>query len=136
MKKTVATLAIIALFSISLLTLNLRTVKAEELVGDVNGDGMVNLKDVLLAGLAFGSTPDSPKWNQHADINSDNMIDMLDIYAIASHFGEKTTVITLTVRICPRFLNLRSRGRWINAYIRLPEGYNASDIDVSSIRLN
>lgn len=137
MRKAVSAIAIIALFSISVLALNLQTAKADELVGDVNGDGVVDLKDVYAAGSAFGSTPESPKWNQRVDINGDNKIDMVDMYIIASHFGEKTvTVITLTVHVCPRFLNLRSKGRWITVYIKLPEGYNASDVDVSSIRLN
>jgi len=46
------------------------------------------------------------------------------------------TAITATVDIHPTVLNLWSRGRWVSAYIELPQGYNPSDIDVSSIRLN
>ena len=41
-----------------------------------------------------------------------------------------------TINIDPDTLNLRSEGLWITAYIELPQGYNASDTDVSSIRLN
>jgi len=44
--------------------------------------------------------------------------------------------ITATMDVNPDALNLRSQGRWITVYIELPEGYNVSDIDVSSIRLN
>jgi len=33
-------------------------------------------------------------------------------------------------------LNLISKGKWITAYIELPNGYSVSEIDISSIRLN
>jgi len=36
----------------------------------------------------------------------------------------------------PDTLNLNSKGKWVTAYIELPEGYNVSDIDVSSVLLN
>ena len=38
--------------------------------------------------------------------------------------------------IDPNTLNLKSMGRWITAYIQLPEGYNAEDIDANTILLN
>jgi len=44
--------------------------------------------------------------------------------------------VEATVDIDPDALNLRSQGMWITAYIELPEGYNVSDINVSSIMLN
>jgi len=44
--------------------------------------------------------------------------------------------ITATVDIDPDTLNLKSESKWITAYIELPEGYDVSDINVSSILLN
>ena len=42
-----------------------------------------------------------------------------------------------TVEIYPETLCLHSLfGRWITAYIELPEGYDVSDIDISTVRLN
>jgi len=41
-----------------------------------------------------------------------------------------------TIDIDPDTLNLRSRGKWITCYVELPEGYNVSDIDVTSVMLN
>jgi hypothetical protein len=41
-----------------------------------------------------------------------------------------------TIDIDPDVLNLKSKGKWITAYVEFPEGYNVSDIDVSSILLN
>ena len=45
-------------------------------------------------------------------------------------------VVTAIIDINPYTLNLKSKGKWITAYIELPEGYNVSDIDVSTIMLN
>ncbi|MEW6593085.1 MAG: hypothetical protein AB1305_05375 [Candidatus Hadarchaeota archaeon] len=45
-------------------------------------------------------------------------------------------VVQATVDIKPDTLNMRSEGRWITAYIELPEGYNVREIDVGSILLN
>jgi len=46
------------------------------------------------------------------------------------------TPVKVNVYYCPKTLNLESEGRWIMATIRLPKGYNASDVDVSSLLLN
>lgn len=43
--------------------------------------------------------------------------------------------LTATVDIKPDTLNVNMRGRWITAYIGLPEGYNISDIDPLTILL-
>ena len=59
------------------------------LVGDVNGDGRVDLKDIALVARAFGSTPSSPNWNPYADINGDGIVNMKDIILVARHFGEQ-----------------------------------------------
>jgi hypothetical protein len=45
-------------------------------------------------------------------------------------------VITADVKITPQSLNLKSNGRWVMAHIKLPDGYSAADIDVSTIRLD
>jgi parallel beta-helix repeat protein len=58
------------------------------LVGDVNGDGRVDLKDMALVAHAFGSTPTSPNWNPAADLNGDGTVNMQDIALAARHFGQ------------------------------------------------
>ena len=45
-------------------------------------------------------------------------------------------IIQVTVDINPNTLNLNSKGKWITAYIELPEGYNVVDIDVDTVLLN
>lgn len=44
--------------------------------------------------------------------------------------------INATVDSIPNTLSLRSKRKYITAFIELPEDYNVSDIDVSSISLN
>ena len=45
-------------------------------------------------------------------------------------------VLTATVDIHPEALNLGSRGKWITTYIEFPEGYDITNINVSTIMLN
>lgn len=48
----------------------------------------------------------------------------------------KAVSLEATVDIKPETLNVNMRGKWITAYIILPEGYNATDIDQSTILLD
>jgi len=45
-------------------------------------------------------------------------------------------MIPATIDIDSDTLNLRSRGRWITAYIEFPEGYDVNDINVTTVMLN
>ena len=46
---------------------------------DLNSDGEINIEDLALVGLAFGSYPSHPRWNPKADVNKDDTIDILDL---------------------------------------------------------
>ena len=56
--------------------------------GDVNGDGIVDIGDISLCALAFGSMPEEPRWNPIVDCNQDCIIDIFDLVMIGIHFGE------------------------------------------------
>jgi hypothetical protein len=58
------------------------------LMGDVNGDGFVNMKDIALVARAFGSHPGSPNWNPACDLNGDGVVNMKDIALVARNFGQ------------------------------------------------
>jgi hypothetical protein len=84
----------------SMLTLSVRLAKADVLVGDLNGDSKVDIKDLGEAGKAFGShgpnfwSPGSPPdsdWNQNADLNVDNQVNLHDLIIICSNYGESTS---------------------------------------------
>jgi thermitase len=57
------------------------------ILGDVNGDGKVDGKDIVLAAWSFGTVPGNSRWNPDADINQDGKIDGKDIVMVARSFG-------------------------------------------------
>jgi hypothetical protein len=58
------------------------------IIGDLNGDGKVDITDLAMASAAFGSYPGHPRWNPAADINRDNRIDIQDIARVSANFGK------------------------------------------------
>ena len=53
---------------------------------DVNGDGTVNIQDLVLVASEFGQSGESLK----ADVNGDGTVNIQDLVLVASHFGEST----------------------------------------------
>lgn len=49
--------------------------------------------------------------------------------------SSKALTLAATVDIKPDTLNLNMKGKWITVYIELPEDYNLTDIDESTIML-
>lgn len=68
---------------------NFTAYTASPLVGDVNGDLKVDLRDINEAGRAFGSTSSNPRWNSRADINGDGNMSIKDMALIARNFGQQ-----------------------------------------------
>lgn len=58
------------------------------LLGDINHDGTVNSLDLALLKQAYGSSPGSPNWNSNADLNKDNIIDVLDQRMLGKDYGK------------------------------------------------
>ncbi len=56
--------------------------------GDVNGDRIVDLKDVFGVALAYGSFPGHPMWDPNLDINSDHTVDLKDYFTTVLNYGE------------------------------------------------
>ena len=55
---------------------------------DLDNNGFIDIVDIVLCALAFGSKPGDSNWNPYADLNQDGIIDIADIVMIAIHFGE------------------------------------------------
>ena len=53
------------------------------LAADVNGDGTVNIQDLVAVAAAFGETGETP-----ADVNGDGVVNIQDLVAVAAAFGE------------------------------------------------
>jgi hypothetical protein len=56
------------------------------ILGDVNGDGTIDLIDLGLLAEAYGSTSTSP--NPNADVNIDGVVDILDIGITSANSGQ------------------------------------------------
>jgi len=56
--------------------------------GDLNLDRKVDMKDLGIAALAFGSSPRHPRWHPIADVNHDEKINLRDIALVAKSFGK------------------------------------------------
>jgi len=61
------------------------------LVGDLNIDGVVDMKDITTILRAYGSTPGQPKWNPNCDVNGDGIVDMKDITIVLRNYGNNGT---------------------------------------------
>ncbi|MHA1685128.1 MAG: dockerin type I domain-containing protein [Candidatus Heimdallarchaeaceae archaeon] len=56
---------------------------------DVNGDGVVDILDIEIWGLSFGTFEGEEDFNSNVDINQDGVIDIFDAVLISLHFGEQ-----------------------------------------------
>ena len=56
--------------------------------GDVNGDGVVDIDDITICQIAFGSFRGHPKWDSTADLNCDGIVDIDDVIMVALNFGK------------------------------------------------
>jgi hypothetical protein len=56
--------------------------------GDINRDGKVDIIDVVIVGIAFGSTPETPNWNPNADFNEDGIVDIFDVVLVTVNYGK------------------------------------------------
>lgn len=60
-----------------------------KILGDVNGDGVVDIFDIVLAADAYGSHEGDPDWNSEADVAPQyGIIDIFDIVTVGSRYGE------------------------------------------------
>jgi PKD repeat protein len=56
---------------------------------DINGDCVINVRDIFAVARAFGSEPGDPHWCEACDVNGDDKVNVRDIFAVAMHFGEE-----------------------------------------------
>lgn len=59
------------------------------MVGDVSPEfDLVDIVDIVLVAISFGTKTGDPKYNPNADIDNNGDIDIVDIVIVAIHFGE------------------------------------------------
>jgi hypothetical protein len=59
------------------------------LLGDVNGDCVVDLKDLALVGMAYRSRPGDAWWNAAADLDESGNIGIVDLAMVGMHYGNE-----------------------------------------------
>jgi hypothetical protein len=61
-----------------------------KVLGDLNGDGVVNIQDAILAGNVFGLSSEDLNYNPDADLypvgHPDGQINIMDMIVLASYF--------------------------------------------------
>jgi hypothetical protein len=56
--------------------------------GDIDSNCIVNIVDIVVVAIAFGSTIGYPNnFNGNADLNGDCVVDIVDIVIVALSFG-------------------------------------------------
>jgi hypothetical protein len=54
---------------------------------DINTDGKVDIRDVTIVAKAYYSYPGHPNWNEKADLDNNQKVDIVDISKVAIKFG-------------------------------------------------
>jgi hypothetical protein len=70
----------------------------------VNGDGLVDLKDVYLVGRVYGSVLGESRWDERCDVTKDGKVDLKDYYSVCKDYG-------MTVQVPNEFFECLS---WLN----------------------
>jgi len=63
----------------------------QTLMGDLNGDRIVNMQDVVTVCVAFDSTPSLSHWNPVADLKPNNKIDIYDVILVTRNYDKTWT---------------------------------------------
>lgn len=80
----IGVILVVALSTFSILALHIASASNP---GDINGDGVVDGKDLIVVAKALGAYPSHPRWNSIADVNHDNEVDGADMIIVAENFG-------------------------------------------------
>ena len=63
-------------------------ITVEELEGDLNGDCIVDISDIMLVVSVWGVQNGQPGWNPALDLDANGIIDIGDIMIVVGHWGE------------------------------------------------
>lgn len=63
-------------------------VRVNRMGADADGDGLVDVVDLLSLIAAFGSAVDAPTWDVGCDFNDDGFVDVVDLLILVEDFGD------------------------------------------------
>lgn len=58
------------------------------ILGDVNGDGVVDASDLSVLSKSYGSKFGDPDWNSDCDFNIDSKVDVSDLFILSKNYGK------------------------------------------------
>jgi hypothetical protein len=58
------------------------------LLGDINSDGRVDIKDIAIVAYSYDSRLGDFRWNEECDLNNDGIINIIDIATVAEEYGK------------------------------------------------
>ena len=64
------------------------SITVQRLQGDLNGDCIVDITDIMMVVAGWGTSEGDPNWDPSIDLNGDGVIDISDIMFVVSHWGE------------------------------------------------
>ena len=59
-----------------------------KMMGDINGDGVINVYDLSLVAKAYGSLIGEPEYNPETDLNKDDRVDIRDLAVVGKYYGK------------------------------------------------
>ncbi len=74
---------------------------SKESVPDINGDGVINMSDIMLIAAHFNTTSKDANYDKKCDLNNDGAINMSDIILAAQKFNTRVSVSTPTTLRTP-----------------------------------
>ena len=106
---------------------------------DVNGDGRVDVIDLLLVAGNFGQ---SNLTDLRIDVNGDGAINIFDMIVVAQHFGEQSIPAAPVAEVCPSHLptqmlinlNPKTVQRWIDLAYAANDGSIAFQLGIMNLK--
>ena len=82
------------IFGLSFILLTVSPAQDAKIAGDANGDGIVNILDLVLVASHFGESIDATQV-LNPDVNGDGIVNILDLVLVANNIGDTATGGTL-----------------------------------------
>ena len=77
--------------SVNTATTNAAKLTVKPLLGDLNGDGVVNCADIAIVKASFGKKTGQPGFDLRADVNGDSVVNVIDLATVSRQLLAGTT---------------------------------------------
>ena len=94
---------------------------------DVNGDGNVNIFDLIIVSQNFNKT------NPQVDVNGDGTVNIFDLIVVAQHLGESTTGDAPTISLV-HVVSLETIQAWIDLAHAADDGSLAFQLGIANLK--